>query len=87
MSDALLEVRAVTTQAYYVIHASVYFSPLRKALSDPLPEVRAAAAQTFDALHNTVGTRALDEILPPLMERLSQPDQVGRGRVNSCVVG
>ena len=55
----------------------VRFCPDRKALSDPLPEVRAAAAQTFDSLHNTVGTRALDEILPPLMEQLSQPDQVG----------
>lgn len=42
----------------------------RKALCDPLPEVRQAAAKTFDSLHSTVGVRALDDILPQLLEQL-----------------
>lgn len=42
----------------------------RRALSDPLPEVRLAAATTFDSLHSTVGVRALDDILPPLLKQL-----------------
>lgn len=39
-------------------------------MSDPLPEVRIAAATTFDSLHSTVGVRALDDILPPLLKQL-----------------
>lgn len=42
----------------------------RKALCDPLPEVRQAAAKTFDSLHSTVGVRALDDILPPMLQQL-----------------
>jgi hypothetical protein len=34
------------------------------------PEVRQAAAKTFDSLHNTVGSRALDDILPPMLKQL-----------------
>ena len=44
-----------------------------KALYDPLPEVRQAAAKTFDSLHSAVGNRALDEILPPLLNQLDDP--------------
>ena len=29
-----------------------------------------AAAKTFDSLHNTVGSRALDDILPPMLKQL-----------------
>lgn len=43
---------------------------LRKALCDPLPEVRQAAAKTFDSLHSTVGNRALDDILPFMLNQL-----------------
>ncbi len=45
-----------------------------RALCDDLPEVREAAAKTFDSLHNTVGARALDDILPAMLERLTSPD-------------
>ena len=41
-----------------------------KALCDPLPEVREAAAKTFDNLHSNIGTRALDDILPDMLEKL-----------------
>ena len=36
--------------------------------------MREAAAKTFDSLHNTVGSRALDDILPAMLERLTSPD-------------
>ena len=44
---------------------------VRKALCDDVPEVRLAAAKTFESLHNTVGSRALDDILPPMLDQLS----------------
>ena len=44
---------------------------VRKALCDDIPEVRLAAAKTFESLHNTVGSRALDDILPPMLDQLS----------------
>jgi len=47
---------------------------VRKALCDPLPEVRHAAAKTFDSLHSTVGARALDDILPAMLQQLSDPE-------------
>ena len=43
---------------------------VRRALIDPLPEVRVAAAKTFDQLHNTIGTKALDDILPDLLQKM-----------------
>lgn len=54
---------------FYVLNNFV-FKIFRRALSDPLPEVRIAAATTFDSLHSTVGVRALDDILPPLLKQL-----------------
>lgn len=47
---------------------------VRTALSDPLPEVRLAAARAFDSLHSTIGNKALDDILPTLVENLNHPD-------------
>lgn len=41
-----------------------------KTLCDPLPEVRKAAAKTFDSLHTSVGVRALDDILPFMLQQL-----------------
>ena len=43
---------------------------VRRALIDPLPEVREAASRTFDNLHNTIGTKALDDILPDLLKKM-----------------
>ena len=43
---------------------------VRRALIDPLPEVRVAAAKTFDQLHNTIGAKALDDILPDLLKKM-----------------
>ena len=43
---------------------------VRRALCDPLPQVRQVAANTFDHLHTNIGQRALDEILPYLLQEL-----------------
>ena len=43
---------------------------VRTALCDPLPEVRACAAQTFNNLYKTIGVRALNDIIPNLLEKL-----------------
>lgn len=47
---------------------------VRTALCDPLPEVRLAAAHTFDSLHVTIGNKALDDIVPDMLEQLKNPD-------------
>merc|ERR550532_1747042 len=44
---------------------------VRRALCDESPEVRLAAAKTFESLHNTVGSRALDDILPPMLAQIT----------------
>ncbi|XP_066971922.1 stalled ribosome sensor GCN1-like [Macrobrachium rosenbergii] len=48
---------------------------VRRALCDPLSSVRQAAAQTFDSLHSTVGFRALEDILPHLLNQLGNEDE------------
>ena len=48
---------------------------VRKALCDPLPEVRQAAASTFDSLYGAVGNRALEEIIPSLLQKLHDAEE------------
>ncbi len=43
---------------------------VRKGLCDSLPEVRACAAQTFNNLYKTIGVKALNDIIPDLLEKL-----------------
>ena len=43
---------------------------VRSALLDPLPEVRKAAADAFDKLHDTIAQKALDGILPFVLQKL-----------------
>ena len=52
---------------------------VRKALCDENPEVRLAAAKTFESLHNTVGSRALDDILPKMLEQLTKSNSEANG--------
>lgn len=70
----LSEIIVSTSRDMVLAYVNSLVPTVRKALSDPLPEVRHAAAKTFDALHTTVGTRALDDILPSMLEGLSDPD-------------
>lgn len=52
------------------VFADSLIPTVRRALVDPLFEVRSAAAHTFDNLHHNIGQRALDEILPYLLQQL-----------------
>ncbi|XP_053693190.1 eIF-2-alpha kinase activator GCN1 [Sabethes cyaneus] len=70
----LSEIMASTSRDMVLTFVNSLVPTVRKALADPLPEVRQAAAKTFDSLHATVGSRALDDILPSMLESLSDPD-------------
>ena len=66
----LSEIMASTSRDMVMCFTDNLVPTVRKALCDPLPAVREAAAQTFDALHGTIGQKALDETLPPLLQLL-----------------
>uniref|UniRef100_A0A7I4Y876 TOG domain-containing protein n=2 Tax=Trichostrongylidae TaxID=6315 RepID=A0A7I4Y876_HAECO len=46
-------------------------NPVRNGICDPSPVVRSAAADTFSVLYQMVGHEALDEIITPLLEKLT----------------
>ncbi|KAI9565775.1 hypothetical protein GHT06_009568 [Daphnia sinensis] len=71
----LSEIMASTSRDMVMTFVDSLVPTVRKALCDPLSEVRQAAAKTFDSLHSTVGGRALDDILPFMLEALNDPDQ------------
>nr|XP_040228816.2 eIF-2-alpha kinase activator GCN1 [Anopheles coluzzii] len=70
----LSEIMASTSRDMVLTFVNSLVPTVRKALADPLPEVRHAAAKTFDSLHTTVGARALEDILPSMLESLGDPD-------------
>lgn len=47
-------------------------SAIRVLLVDDDVQVRNAAARAFDAMQQTMGTRAIDETVPTLLDSLSQ---------------
>jgi len=47
---------------------------IRQALSDESNDVQEATAKAFDVLYAAVGARAIDEIVPPLINNLEDPD-------------
>ncbi|CAD6185730.1 unnamed protein product [Caenorhabditis auriculariae] len=49
-------------------------APIRQSICDEDESVREAAANTFSVLYHVVGNEALDEIITPLLEKLT-PDQ------------
>ncbi|XP_067121067.1 stalled ribosome sensor GCN1 [Centruroides vittatus] len=69
----LSEIMASTSREMVLTFVDSLVPTVRRALCDPLPEVRQAAAKTFDSLHSTVGVRALDDILPSLLQQLNDP--------------
>ncbi|KRT80352.1 Armadillo repeat containing protein [Oryctes borbonicus] len=70
----LSEIMTSTSKEMVLTFVNSLVPTVRKALCDPLPEVRQAAAKTFDSLHSTVGSRALDDILPPMLNQLNNND-------------
>ncbi|KAL3270236.1 hypothetical protein HHI36_009292 [Cryptolaemus montrouzieri] len=71
----LSEIMTSTSKDMVLTFVNSLVPTVRKALSDPLPEVRQAAAKTFDSLHSTVGARALDDILPTMLNQLNSDDK------------
>ena len=71
----LSEIMASTSREMVQAFVDSLVPTVKKALFDPLPEVRQAAAKTFDSLHAAVGVRALDEILPALLNQLGDPEK------------
>uniref|UniRef100_A0A7G3AWK1 Putative translational activator gcn1 n=1 Tax=Lutzomyia longipalpis TaxID=7200 RepID=A0A7G3AWK1_LUTLO len=72
----LSEIMASTSKDMVLTFVNSLVPTVRRALSDPVLEVRMSAAKTFDSLHATVGNRALDDILPSMLNGLSDPDPV-----------
>nr|XP_049695154.1 eIF-2-alpha kinase activator GCN1 [Helicoverpa armigera] len=68
------EILASTSRDAVLSFADGLVPTVRTALCDPLPEVRLAAARTFDSLHATIGNKALDDILPQMLDGLKDPD-------------
>ncbi len=48
---------------------------VRVSLVDDEPNVRSAAAKAFDTLQEHIGTKAIDQTIPTLLEALRQPGQ------------
>jgi HEAT repeat protein len=71
----LSEIMASTSREMVQAFVDSLVPTVKKALFDPLPEVRQAAAKTFDSLHSAVGVRALDEILPALLNQLGDQEK------------
>jgi len=76
----LSEIIGSTSREHVLTFSDSLVPTVRRALCDTLPEVRSAAAQTFDKLHATIGQRALDDILPNLLERLGNDDEEDASR-------
>ncbi|XP_050665162.1 eIF-2-alpha kinase activator GCN1 isoform X1 [Leptidea sinapis] len=68
------EILASTSRDAVLSFADGLVPTVRRALCDELGEVRVAAARTFDSLHASIGNKALDDILPPMLEALQDPD-------------
>ncbi|XP_047528363.1 eIF-2-alpha kinase activator GCN1 [Vanessa atalanta] len=68
------EILASTSRDAVLSFADGLVPTVRTALCDELAEVRMAAARAFDSLHATIGNKALDDILPPMLDALRDPD-------------
>lgn len=66
----LSEIMRSTSREQVVGYSESLIPTVCKALSDPVAPVRHAAAKTFDALHSNIGLRALEDILPQLLDQL-----------------
>ncbi|OAD81494.1 hypothetical protein PHYBLDRAFT_129715 [Phycomyces blakesleeanus NRRL 1555(-)] len=71
---AFSEIMAAAGKVQVLDFAERIIPTIRKALCDPSAEVREAAAQAFDTLHQNVGARAIDDILPSLLNQLESSD-------------
>ncbi|PSR76114.1 hypothetical protein PHLCEN_2v8664 [Hermanssonia centrifuga] len=56
-------------------HEDEIITMVRVSLVDDEPNVRSAAAKAFDTLQEHIGTKAIDQTIPTLLEALRQPGQ------------
>lgn len=66
----LSEIMKSTSRDHVIGYSDSLVPTVGQALSDSKAPVRRAAAMTFDSLHANIGLRALEEILPDLLEKL-----------------
>ncbi|KAJ3234763.1 translational activator of GCN4 [Chytriomyces hyalinus] len=64
------EIMSTAGKAQLVDFVAQCVPSIKKALMDSEPEVREAAAQAFDMLHQHMGSKAIDEVLPSLLNEL-----------------
>lgn len=67
---ALKEIVSAASPESLEEHEKKLISIVRLALTDSDPEVREAAAESFDSLQQTFGKRAVDQVLPHLLNLL-----------------
>lgn len=68
------EVLTAATRGQLISYSEIILPAIREALADKVGAVQEAAAQAFDVLYTNVGSKALDEILPPMLQHLDDPD-------------
>ncbi|CAF1165471.1 unnamed protein product [Adineta steineri] len=78
----LSEIMTACSRDYIIAFSSTIIPTVRRALLDPLVEVRQSAAKTFENLHSSIGTPALDDILPYLLNAM-QKDPVPNGKTTN----
>lgn len=69
----LCEIIASTSREMVQAFADNLIPTIKRALSDNLPEVRLVAARAFDQLYSAIGNKALEDILPDLVNKLDDP--------------
>ncbi|KDN49927.1 ARM repeat-containing protein [Tilletiaria anomala UBC 951] len=74
---AVTEILQSATKAQLEDHEDSIIALIRHALVDESAVVRRAAAQAFDASQEYIGTKAIDDTIPTLLEAMSDPDNPG----------
>ena len=72
--SGLCEILRSTTQEYIALFAGSFIPCIRAALCDKEHEVREAAAGAFSILHTSIGSEAVDGILPHMLLALEKPE-------------
>ncbi|XP_063969205.1 stalled ribosome sensor GCN1-like [Lytechinus pictus] len=71
----LSEIISSTSREQVLTYVESLVTTVKRALCDPLLQVREAAARTFDSLHSSIGHKALEEILPELLSKLTDEEK------------
>ncbi|KAG2194137.1 hypothetical protein INT47_004207 [Mucor saturninus] len=72
---AFSEIMASVGRVQVMDFADQIIPTIKQALCDPSDEVREAAAQAFDTLNQNIGSKAIDVILPSLLNKLQSSDE------------